>query len=173
MRFLILSDSHRQPRNIKLAVERAGKVDAIFFLGDGVGDLGYDVSYEGIPVFFVRGNCDFFSLFADNEPPEELFLTFDEYTVMLTHGHLFGVKSSPDAAAAYAAKKGADILLFGHTHKPFEKYLATGDTVGDTVLSKPLYVFNPGSIGTFSDGHYSFGTLTISKQGIIFAHGKI
>ncbi len=173
MRFLILSDSHRQPKNVKLAVKRAGKVDGIFFLGDGVGDLGYESSYDGIPVFSVRGNCDVFSFFADNEPPEELFLAFDEYTVMLTHGHLFGVKSSPDAAAAYASRKGADILLFGHTHEPFEKYFAAGDEVGGRVLDKPLYIFNPGSIGTFSEGHYSFGTLTISKQGVIFAHGKI
>ena len=170
MNFLILSDSHRQKRNIDLAIKKAGKVDAIFFLGDGVSDIGFESSYNGTPVFCVRGNCDVFSLFSVSEPPEELFLTFDEYTVMLMHGHLFGTKSSPYAAATYAAKKGADILLFGHTHEPFEKYLPEGTEVDGAILKKPLYLFNPGSIGM---GSCSFGTLSLSEKGVLFSHGRI
>lgn len=169
MRFLILSDSHRQRRNVESAALRVGNIDAILFLGDGVTDLGYESAYDGIPVFRVRGNCDIFSVIGIEEPPEELFLTFDEYTVMLTHGHLFGVKSSPDAAAAYAARKGADILLFGHTHEPLEKYFAAGTEIGGVTLEKPLYLFNPGSIGMGG----SFGTLSLSQKGILFSHGKI
>ena len=170
MNFLILSDSHRQKRNIDAAVKKAGRTDAIFFLGDGAYDFGLDSTYNGTPLFCVRGNCDVFSLFDTNEPPEELFVTFDEYTIMLTHGHLFGVKSSPFAAAAYAAKKGADVLLFGHTHEPLEKYLPAGTEIGGITLEKPLYLFNPGSIGM---GSLTFGTLCTSKKGLLFSHGKI
>ena len=170
MNFLILSDSHRQKRNVDAAIKKAGKIDAIFFLGDGVYDFGPESTYNGTPLFYVRGNCDVFSLFDTNEHPQELLVTFDEYTIMLTHGHLFGVKSSLDAAAAYAARKGADVLLFGHTHEPIEKYLPAGTEIGGVTLEKPLCLFNPGSIGT---GSLTFGTLCTSKKGLLFSHGKI
>ena len=170
LNFLILSDSHRSRANVEEAVMKSRGVDAILFLGDGLGDLGYEPSFMSIPVFSVRGNCD---AFFSGEVEEELILHFEEYTVMMMHGHRFGVKSSFSAAAAYAASKGADILLFGHTHTPMEKYLAAGEELCGVPLKKPLHIFNPGSIGTMSAGHYSFGTMTLDKKGVLFGHGKI
>jgi putative phosphoesterase len=170
MNFLILSDSHRNRANAMEAVKRSRNIDAILFLGDGLGDLGYDQSFMSLPVFSVRGNCD---MFFSGDVEDELILHFEEYTVMMMHGHRFGVKSSFSAAAAHAANKGADILLFGHTHIPMEKYLDAGEEICGAKLKKPLHVFNPGSIGTSSAGHYSFGTMTLDKKGILFGHGKI
>ena len=37
----------------------------------------------------------------------------------LTHGHLFGVKSSLTRLKLEANRVGAQIALFGHTHRPF------------------------------------------------------
>jgi hypothetical protein len=54
-----------------------------------------------------------------------------------------------------------------------EKYLDAGEEICGAKLKKPLHVFNPGSIGTSSAGHYSFGTMTLDKKGILFGHGKI
>lgn len=174
MNFLIFSDSHRNVQFLNEAIRRSHNTDAILFLGDGSGDLGYESRYMDIPVYSVLGNCDLFSLFQQNTPKKELLLHFDEYTVLMIHGHLYGVKSSYEAAAAHAARLGADILLFGHTHKPLEKRLTEGEEIGGVILKKPLYIFNPGSIGQRGeDGHYSFGTLTLSKKGILFGHGKI
>ena len=170
LNFLILSDSHRSRANVEEAVMKSRGVDAILFLGDGLGDLGYEPSFMSIPVFSVRGNCD---AFFSGEVEEELILHFEEYTVMMMHGHRFGVKSSYSAAAAYAASKGADILLFGHTHTPMEKYLAAGEELCGVPLKKPLHIFNPGSVGTMSAGHCSFGTMTLDKKGVLFGHGKI
>ena len=173
MNFLILSDSHRNRQNVDLAISRAGKLDGIFFLGDGVSDLGFENNYNGIPLFRVMGNCDVCMSSVLEEIPEELFLTFGEYNILLMHGHTLGVKSSICAAAAYAAKKGADALLFGHTHMPYEKYLPAGEEIGGVTLQKPLYLFNPGSIGKLDAWHFSFGTLSLSKNGLLFAHGKL
>ena len=170
LNFLVLSDSHRNRANVEEAVRRSRGIDAILFLGDGLGDLGYEPSYMSIPVFSVRGNCD---SFFSGEVEDELILHFEEYTVMMMHGHRYGVKSSYSAAAAHAANAGADILLFGHTHIPEEKYLPEGEEVCGAKLIKPLRIFNPGSIGTMSAGRYSFGTMTLDKKGVLFGHGKL
>ena len=170
MNFLILSDSHRNKANVEAAVRRSRNIDAILFLGDGLGDLGYEPSFMSVPVFSVRGNCD---MFFSGEAEDELILHFDEYTIMMMHGHRFGVKSSFEAAAAHAANAVADILLFGHTHIPMEKYLGAGEEVCGVKLKKPLHIFNPGSIGTADSGHYSFGTMTLDKKGVLFGHGRL
>ena len=170
MNFLILSDSHRNRRNVEEAVRRSRNIDAILFLGDGLGDLGYESSFMSLPVFSVRGNCDAFFL---GDAEDECILHFEEYTVMMMHGHRYGVKGSLSAAASHAANAGADVLLFGHTHIPTEKYFAANEELCGKILEKPLYVFNPGSIGTTSDGDYSFGTMTLDKKGILFGHGKL
>ncbi len=174
MNFLIFSDSHRNTQFLNESIKKSRNIDAILFLGDGISDLGYESRYMDIPIYAVVGNCDLFSLFQPNIPEKELLLHFGEYTVMMMHGHIYGVKSSYESAAAHAVRQGADILLFGHTHKPLEKRFAEGDKVGGVILKKPLYIFNPGSIGQRGeDGFYSFGTLTISEKGILFGHGKI
>ncbi len=168
MTFLILSDSHRKSENIRKAAERCRNCDAILFLGDGVDDFSGEDRFMSMPVYKVRGNCDLFSFPSQTHIPEELILHFDEYTVMMMHGHHLGVKSGYDTAIAYAAAKGADILLFGHTHIPFEKYIPAGEEFCGTVLKKPLYIFNPGSVG-----EYSFGTMTLKKNGVLFGHGTL
>lgn len=68
--------------------------------------------------------------------------------VLYTHGHLFGVKSGYERIAEYAADRGADVVLFGHTHY---KTLRHG-----TPFSPAL--FNPGSL---RDTH-SYGVITIT-----------
>jgi putative phosphoesterase len=175
MNFLVISDSHRRVDNIAEAAKRSSPIDAIRYLGDGTDDFDDKYSYFGIQLFLVRGNCDGA---LDDEPiPEERLLHFDEYTIMMTHGHLYGTTPTDfEMAAAKAAKCGADVLLFGHTHYPIEKYLATGTLVCGEELKKPLYVFNPGSLGRFREGlgsHYYFGTMKTSEDGVIFGHGKI
>ena len=175
MNFLILSDSHRKRDHIAEAVRRNPNVDAILFLGDGADDFDDKDRYLGIPLYCVRGNCDLFGF--DKSLPENLFLHLDEYTVMMTHGHLYGTTPTDfSKAARHAAKNGADVLLFGHTHFPFEKYLPAGTLICGEPLEKPLYVFNPGCLGRIAEGvggYYYFGTMKTTKSGIIFGHGRI
>ena len=172
MNFLVLSDSHRNRKNIDRAVALNRRADAILFLGDGIDDLGGESAFMGIPVFAVRGNCDVFSFSHSQNFPEELSLSFEGRNILMMHGHRFGVKISEDRALSYAYQKGADILLFGHTHIPTEKYIPCGETVNETVFERGMYLFNPGSIGQRTDGEYHFGTLSISPRGILFGHGK-
>ena len=83
-------------------------------------------------------------------------LRFGEYNVMMMHGHMYSAKASLTFAASEAAKRGADLLLFGHTHKQTDIYLPAGSELDGIILEKPLRLFNPGAL---KDG--SFGTLTL------------
>lgn len=165
MEFLIVSDSHGHAENIQAALERQVKApNAILFLGDGARDLDR-LWVCDIPIWAVRGNCDWSS--SDHADKTERLLHFEGHTLLLVHGHEWGVKGGLGALVAHAAEVNADILLFGHTHMPVLQTLSIGERVGKTVLLRPMYLFNPGSIGY--EG--SFGTLTLKGETVLFGHG--
>ena len=153
---------------------------AVLFLGDGLRDLeGLAAQYEHTPVYAVAGNCDASTVFSFDEPLTRV-LHFDGRTVVMMHGHTFGVRYGLDDAVRFAAEQQADVLLFGHTHLPYERVLPVGHTVDATVsrpaltLSKPLLLANPGSIGLPRDGGpRRFGVLTLRQQGVLFSHGSL
>ena len=80
----------------------------------------------------VPGNCDGWTTHALKKQ-----ITLDGVRILLSHGHLWGVKDSYDAAVADARACQADILLFGHTHRPLCRQLEDG-----------LWMLNPGSART-------------------------
>ena len=86
--------------------------------------------FPNLPLYRVCGNCD-------REPvnPEVLQLTLDGVKFFLTHGHRYSVKYTLDALLNAAYFAGADIVLFGHTHR----------AVNETMQG--LYVVNPGTAG--------------------------
>ena len=169
MTLLVLSDSHGRADNVSRAIDAAGKVDAILFLGDGLRDVEYICT--DAPIYSVRGNCDFFGAFSSDQPDERI-IGFGEYNVLMMHGHTHSVKNSPEHAIAYAAGRGADILLFGHTHERYEACLKEGSTVLGVTLKKPMWVLNPGSIGNPSNG-YSFGIVTLRGKDVLLSFGKL
>lgn len=162
MDFLIFSDSHGRSDPMQAAIDRQLRApDSIFFLGDGLRDT--EVLHTGRShLFSVRGNCD---LFWDPTVATEQLLPFEGHTILITHGHLYGVKSGLGGLISQATRLGADVVLFGHTHEP----LCTTLSTEESPLCRPMYLFNPGSIG------YSgrFGTLTLRGNDVLFAHGRI
>lgn len=168
MNILIISDSHGRRDLVREVIDRTHP-DAILFAGDGLRDLpDVDPSCE---VYAVRGNCDFvtFADPVDGECPEETLVLLGGIRILLVHGHRYGVKSGLGAAIARAAARQADVLVFGHTHTPVELCIRPdADSSYGTSLEKPLWVFNPGSLGY----ERSFGTLTIRNGQILFGHGE-
>lgn len=129
MKILVVSDSHGAVDAMRLAVERE-QPDALLFLGDCLHDAeGLQRSFTKLPVETVPGNCDWGSL----DEPERL-IELDGVRILMMHGHTRGVKYD-GTRAYYAAKEmGADVLLYGHTHRAMVDYDGT------------LYTMNPGSI---------------------------
>ena len=168
MTLVVISDSHGKRQRVTDVLERHGRCEAVLFLGDGLGDVE---AVSGLAA--VRGNCDGLCFLWGADVPMERTLCFGEYKILMMHGHSHGVKSGVERAAAYAAAKGADILLYGHTHVRQEKYFPQGSEIGDVVLDKPLWVFNPGSLGQPSDGTPSYGIIEIRDGNVLFSHGTV
>ena len=172
MNVLILSDSHGREDLVEKLIAHT-RPDAVLFAGDGLRDLPYDDSSRLI--YAVRGNCDLYVppvLFANGEAEEEALFYLEDKKILLMHGHRWGVKSGYDAAVGYAIRKDADILIFGHTHRPWEQCLRPEDSddLHGSAPQKSLWVFNPGSLGHYP---YDFGTLTIRGGQILFGHGSV
>ena len=170
---LVFSDSHGDLRRMQTAVARqmalpqTERPHYILFLGDGVRDFerleGGDLL--GASLLAVKGNCDAFGV---QSTPELRMPIFANTRAVMMHGHRFSVKEDLERAVGFAVSNQADLLLFGHTHRPFFERLEKGDRVCGVSLEKSLTLLNSGSI---REG--SFGVLQLSEKGIFGAHGTV
>ncbi|MCR4904902.1 MAG: YfcE family phosphodiesterase [Clostridiales bacterium] len=159
MKILVFSDSHNHPDLMDEAVRLniGHGLDAVFFLGDGYSDFERIMAtYTGPKYYGVLGNCDSFQLLAGGT--YEKLVELGGHRFLLMHGHRHGVKSGIGGAVNLAAQKGADILLFGHTHEAFDEPLEASD--GTSVRT-----INPGSVGAWYEA--SFALLDLLPDGTV------
>ena len=143
MRILVISDSHKHKDNIFQAIALESP-EMILHLGDHERDcIDIEFEYPQIPVRTVRGNCDFSSAGLDVDE-----FTIDGKRILMTHGHLFGVKTGKTGIINSAISRNVDVLLFGHTHVPFY------------TTKEKMTVINPGSI---SSGGKAYAVLEIKN----------
>ena len=112
MKILVFSDSHRSWSGMIQAIDEQ-KPDQVIHLGDLISDAE-EISYlyPKLPVCMVPGNCDGWTTV-----PSIKQITLQGRSILLSHGHLWGVKSGCDAAIARARAAGADILLFPYASR--------------------------------------------------------
>ena len=127
MKIMIVSDTHKQHKNLQLALDRMGKIDLMIHLGDAEGYEDYIQEMAGCPLEIISGNNDFFSNL-------EKEIRIGKYKVLITHGHYYYVSAGIEALRKEAYGRGMDIVMFGHTHRPLIEY------------DKDITVINPGSI---------------------------
>ena len=130
MKILVFSDSHRSLSGMYAAIELHQPQQVIH-----LGDIMYDAEevaqhYPKLPFCLVPGNCDGWGVAT----PVKKQITLEGKSILLSHGHRWGVKSGYDTAIADARAVDADILLFGHTHVPLCQQLEDG-----------LWMMNPGT----------------------------
>lgn len=129
MRILIVSDTHKAHKGLETVIKRIGKIDMLIHLGDTEGGEDYIEALADCPAHIVRGNNDFFSQL----PAEEEF-DVGGYHIFITHGHYYYVGLDEERLKEEARSRGADIVMYGHTHRPaFTK-------------EEGLITLNPGSI---------------------------
>ena len=174
MKIIVVSDSHGRYDRLTEVMEMHRDADALIFLGDGINDLvRADADSYGFTVYAVSGNCDSVYNFLGNKYPTELTLNFEGFKILAMHGHTRSVKSGINGAVLAAEQKEADILLYGHTHLPFNTYLPEGQEYGYGKLSKPMYVLNPGSLRLSDDGQAHFGLIEIRNKNILISVGRL
>ena len=129
MRLGVISDTHGLLR--PEVFDAFAGVDQILHAGD-VGSLDLLTELEALaPVTAVYGNTDESEL--RSTLPKVATLQLDGFDIVVTHGDQLG---SPTPEALNAAFPEAQILVFGHTHRPLL-------TVVDVVVT----VMNPGGAG--------------------------
>lgn len=168
MKFLVFSDSHSRNVNIKRAIDTHKAmfgIDCIFHLGDGHKDL--ELLAREIPVLSVDGNFEEYcsSYIEKKSLVREAIIELGGFKFFLTHGHTYNIKSSLDYAISEAVRQGADVLMFGHTHTRFYKYIPPSEC-----CPKGLYVFNPGSISRPRDTYCSYGVIDTDGKNILLSH---
>ena len=161
MKCLVFSDAHGSVHYVKKALLMHPDAEVVFFLGDGLAEIDQLAASDTARAWLaVRGNCDFYSTFKGISALKTDSITLAGFKITFTHGDLYDVKYTAEKLSALAERTGSDILLFGHTHIPYEKYFSDGE--------KPYYLFNPGSIGT---GSHSYGVMMLDKAPLL-SHGE-
>jgi uncharacterized protein len=129
MRLGVISDTHGLLRPEVFAA--FAEVDHILHAGD-IGPLDLLSELESLaPVTAVYGNTDDFDV--RHRVPKVAKLELDGFDIVVTHGDQFG---SPTPEKLNTEFPEAQILVYGHTHKPLL-------TIVDVVVT----VMNPGSAG--------------------------
>lgn len=129
MKVLIVSDTHGYDQNFEAAVNQEAPIDVLIHCGDIEGSEDYFEALVECPVYMVRGNNDFFS-----DLPGEMVFRLNDHKIFLTHGHCYGVSMGIEHVLDEGIDRGADIIMFGHTHRPLLE-----EENGVTIL-------NPGSL---------------------------
>lgn len=159
MKCLIFSDSHGALYKMERALNMHPDADVVFFLGDGLSDADAVSSFDDKRMWIaVRGNCDFRAFFHGREVPKTDEIVLEGKRIVFTHGDIYDVKWGLEKLKSLALSRKADIVLFGHTHLPYEEY------VGGEI---PFYLFNPGSASE------SYGILMLNDKTVLFSHGSI
>lgn len=129
MKILIVSDTHGRHSGLDKVLECENDIDMLFHLGDVENGEDYIEAIATCPVYMIAGNNDFFSYL-----PSEREIRIGKYKVFMTHGHGYYVSMDTRTLRRAAIDRGVDIVMFGHTHRPYI------DVEGD------LKVINPGSL---------------------------
>ncbi len=129
MRLGVISDTHGHLRPEVFEVFK--QVDHILHAGD-VGEPQILMELAAIaPVTAVYGNVDGPELRA--RLPQVATLELDGFAVVVTHGDQHG---HPTPASLHEAFPRAEIIVYGHTHKPLLE-----------LVDRTVTVMNPGGAG--------------------------
>lgn len=142
MKLAVFSDSHGDSKKMLDIVART-RPDMIVHLGDGERDvIELRERFPDIPLHAVSGNCDF----RTAKPETELF-EVEGIKFFITHGHLFGVKSTRAKLIEQAVRRSADVVMYGHTH------------CAQLLETDRLMLLNPGSCGASASPSYAAVTV--------------
>jgi hypothetical protein len=129
VRLGVISDTHGMLRSEVFDVFR--DVDHILHGGD-IGEWGLVVELQALaPVTAVYGNTD--GAEVRSRLPRVAEVELEGFRVVVTHGDQLG---SPTPAKLHEAFPGAEIIVYGHTHKPLLE-----------LVDKTITVMNPGGAG--------------------------
>ncbi|MDZ4956932.1 YfcE family phosphodiesterase [Clostridium perfringens] len=112
MKIAVLSDSHYEASSIRAIKKYLEDVDIILHCGDGAPDTKILMDGFNGEIYAVKGNCDF-----SMEYPIERIIEVMGLKIFMTHGHMYNVKNEYNTIFYKGKEVGANIVVFGHSHK--------------------------------------------------------
>ena len=113
MKILIVSDTHGYDTRFRKLFKLESPVDLVLHAGDFQGSEELYGMFTGLTPFLgVAGNNDFSGIFPDTR-----IIPACDHQIFLAHGHQHHVHSTLQLLTEEASRRGADIALFGHTHR--------------------------------------------------------
>lgn len=150
-KILIVSDTHGNTYNLYEAIKKEAPFDTLLHAGDVCQDVEDIEAMAGAPYVAcacVRGNCDMFSGL-----PESRDMVLGGVHVHMEHGYWPPVRE--DSTLEKAKRIGAQVMIYGHTHKP------------EIRQKDGIWIINPGSLTRprQADGRYTYIVMTIGSEG--------
>ncbi len=151
MKIGVISDTHipsKVKKLSKILLDELPGFDLIIHAGDLVEEDVLEELETFAPVKAVAGNVDSDRL--KEKLPLSLEFTLEGYRFAVVHGHTFKGRIMEKVGYHFS---GADIIIFGHTHCPVNKWI------------KGQLYFNPGSPTDrrFQPNH-SFGIIELAEE---------
>ena len=113
MRLLLIADTHGNDGLFEQVLRETGPVDMLLHAGDLEGSGHFYRDRCDHPVLCVAGNNDPFS-----DLPAERLIEVEGLRIWLVHGHRQHVFRGLSELAKEAGRRGAGIVVYGHTHRP-------------------------------------------------------
>lgn len=147
MKILVVSDTHGAVfESIVKPMQNEKNIDLMIHCGDKYKDAEKLAGMIGVKDFYrVTGNCDY----GVKNGNDMLNVEIEGKHILITHGHLQNVKDGLEQLKKLAEEKFSQIVLFGHTHIPYNE-----------IDNDKLY-FNPGSTILPKNGKASYGIVEI------------
>ncbi len=131
--FIVFSDIHGDKNSLEMLKSFTAHHDGAFFAGDGISALK---NFTDKDFYAVGGNCDF-----GGSP--ELIASIGGVRILLTHGHRYGVKTSPLSLTLRAKELNCTVAIYGHTHEPMCAY------------ENGIFLLNPGTCSGYGRKTYA------------------
>ena len=148
MKILVLSDIHGDYFRAREALDMVKSAEVVIFTGDGEKDIDrLEEQYPEKKFLKVRGNCD-----LGSSLPIADSITLEGKKIFYTHGHMYNVKHTEYDVRNAAHDRGADIVIYGHTHQAVNEY------------KDDMWVMNPGSCHGYDA---TFGTIDIQNGSVL------
>ena len=135
MRLVVLSDTHGNTRAINGIQHLFDSADKVIHLGDHFYDMDSFAPSLKDKLITVYGNCD--------GGGEDKIITLDNVKILICHGDKYHVKLGLTRIFLKAKEIGANLVLFGHTHRAKIDY------------SEGITLLNPGSMTRFGKNSYA------------------
>ena len=129
LKVLIISDTHRRDHLFPRILDAEAPIDMLVHAGDLEGSEFYYEAMTDAEFHCVAGNNDLFS----DVPDEDEFM-IGPLKAFLVHGHQYRISMTDSLLIEKARSRGAQVLIYGHTHRP------VAENRGG------LLVLNPGSL---------------------------